>query len=76
LLETDGNIPVNRDLIVPVSELAYDLDRPKLAGIVAGIVLVPELRGLLIAGEFVGNGINLLFLLMEVSPLRAVTSDG
>jgi hypothetical protein len=44
LLETDGDIPVNRDLIVPVAELAHHLDRPKLAGVMRGIVLVAELR--------------------------------
>jgi len=61
LLEPDGHVAVNRDLIVPVSELAHYLDGPELAGVMGGVVFVPELRGLLIAGEFVGNGIDLLF---------------
>ena len=61
LLEPDGDVAVNRDLIVPVSELAHYLDGPELAGVMGGVVFVPELRGLLIAGEFVGNGIDLLF---------------
>ena len=41
LLETDGDIPVDGDLKVPVSKFAHHLDRPKLAGVMGGVVLVP-----------------------------------
>src|ERR1039457_3084160 len=71
LIYLDRTIAVNRDLIVAVAELAHHLYGAELVRVVGGVLPVPKLRRALIAGEFAGNGINLLFLLMEISPLSA-----